>query len=87
MNRITTIVAALALCAGCAHNHTDDHWGESQRTLSAQQIQNPEASDEKTPVVGMGSSSAVQVTANYHARQREQAHDDHSESLLELIQD
>ena len=87
MKRAIIVAAVLAMGAGCAHSHVDEHWGESQRTLSAQQIQNPEAGDVRTPVDGMGSSTADNVVANYHERQRNQAHEAKNDTLLDLIED
>jgi hypothetical protein len=89
MRRSTIAIAALAslgLGAGCATDgHVDEHWGESQRTLAAQQVEHPEASDEVRPVVGLGSATADHVTENDHERQSEQFRKDEQTSLLELI--
>jgi hypothetical protein len=82
-------VVLAALSAGCAsadkYSHTEDHWGESYRTLKAQQIANPEAGKEVRTVEGMNSSTARDVSATYHSRQAEQPTVQNDDSLLSLI--
>jgi hypothetical protein len=76
----------LGLSAGCAqHSHVDEHWGESYRTLKAQQIANPDAGNEVRPVEGMSSTTARDVSATYHTRQAEQPQTKSNESLLEIL--
>jgi hypothetical protein len=80
----TLILAGLA--AGCAnHSHVDDHFGESYRTLKAQQIANPDAGNEVRTVEGMSSATARDVTATYHSRQAEQPQVQNDDSLLDII--
>ena len=87
MTRIHRIALAAALAAGlgtgCAqHSHVDDHWGESYRTLTAQQIENPDAGNDPKPVEGMNSTTAPDVTATYHSRQAEQSKPPENRSVL-----
>lgn len=89
MKNFTLVAATLlvaALSAGCAqHSHIEDHWGESQRTLKAQQIANPDAGKEVKVVEGMNSATARDVTATYHSRQAEQPTVREDSTLLDII--
>jgi hypothetical protein len=68
--RIAPLALGLALAAGgCATpSHVDDHFGESQRTLKAQMIANPDAGKDERPVAGLGASEAGQVIVNRQER-------------------
>jgi hypothetical protein len=83
------LVILTGLSVGCAsadtYSHTEDHFGESQRTLKAQQIANPDAGNEVRPVRGMNSATARDVTATYHFRQAEQIETQDDGSLLDGI--
>lgn len=72
MLRIQGLILCVALAAttGCVNpvRHVDENFGDSQRTLTAQQVANPEASDELRTVDGMAGTSADDVTVNYHER-------------------
>lgn len=89
--RIASCLVLLAgLSVGCSaanHSHVEDHWGESYRTLKAQQIANPDAGKELKTVEGMNSTTAAGVTATYHSRQTEQPQTQQDSTLLELIGD
>jgi hypothetical protein len=86
MKRITTTLALLLLLgSGCVHSHVEEHWGESYRTAKAQQVENPEASDELRPVEGIGATTADHVTGNYHERQQEQSTDRDRTTLFDTI--
>jgi hypothetical protein len=77
-NRHAAVIAAISLgffgtaCVAANHSHVEDHWGESYRSLMAQQIQNPDAGKETKTVEGMNSTTAAGVTETYHSRQAEQ---------------
>ena len=84
ISRLALVLAGLSLgCAG--HSHVDDHWGESHRTLKAQQIANPDAGNEVRPVEGMAATTARDVSATYHVRQAEQPQNPPDRSLFELL--
>lgn len=88
--RLASCLALLAgLSAGCAsadaYSHTEDHFGESQRMLKAQQIANPHAGREARPVRGMSSFTARDVTETYHFRQAEQVNTTDGGSLIDGI--
>lgn len=80
------LLAALATgCSAANHSHVEDHWGESYRTLKAQQIANPNAGQDPKPVEGMNSTTARDVTATYHSRQAEQPVTRENTTLLDLV--
>lgn len=94
-HRIAGLALALALggglgTAGCSaanHSHVEDHWGESYRSLKAQQIANPDAGKETKTVEGMNSTTAADVSATYHFRQAEQPLTRETPSQLETLGD
>jgi hypothetical protein len=77
MKRHTIFAAAAlaaALGAGCAHrSHVKEHYGESVRTLRAQQIAHPEAGQRERQVEGLPAETADHVTSGYHERQAQAA--------------
>jgi hypothetical protein len=76
----------VGLGLGCANrSHVSDHWGESYRTLKAQQIANPDAGQEVQVVEGMSSTTARDVSATYHTRQAEQPQTRQDSSLIEIL--
>lgn len=85
MTRILLTAALLALTGtACASSHVNEHFGESHRTLTAQQIENPEAGGSE-PVYGVGATTADQATATYHRRQTEQASEPARETLFDYV--
>lgn len=78
------VLAGLGM--GCANrSHVNEHWGESYRTLKAQQIANPDAGQEVQVVEGMSSTTARDVTTTYHSRQAEQPQTRENTSLVEIL--
>jgi hypothetical protein len=58
-----------AVCTlGCA-NYDGLVKGKDVAVVSERQIQNPERSEERTPVEGLGPTTAPDVAGNYHANQ------------------
>jgi hypothetical protein len=91
-NRSAAVIAATLVglfgtaCVAANHSHVEDHWGESYRTLMAQQIQNPDAGKETKTVEGMNSTTAAGVTETYHSRQAEQPMTAEPQTQLDDIQ-
>jgi hypothetical protein len=72
-------------CVAANHSHVEDHWGESYRTLMAQQIANPDAGKSEKPVEGMNSTTAADVTETYHFRQSEQPRTTETQTQLDDV--
>jgi hypothetical protein len=69
--KLVAIVAGVigaTLALGCARYDgiTD---GAAVAAADSRQTQNPERSEERTPVEGIGATTAADVTTNYHANQ------------------
>ena len=63
---LTTLGGLSALgCAGYDYMAK----GEDVAAAAERQIQNPERSEERTPVEGIGATTAADVATNYHANQ------------------
>ncbi|MCP5060213.1 MAG: hypothetical protein GY937_26230 [bacterium] len=67
LRQLAMLGLACGLSVGCA-SHLDQHWGESYRTLTQNQIANPEAGSDAAPVEGLSATSADHVTTSYHER-------------------
>ena len=66
-----TLVAAVigaAVVTGCAR-YDGIAKGDAIAAVDKRQIQNPERSEERTPVEGIGATTAADVITNYHANQ------------------
>jgi hypothetical protein len=67
--RVALLAALGGLWAlGCA-NYDGLAKGEDVAAATERQVQNPERSEERTPVEGIGATTAADVTTNYHANQ------------------
>ena len=84
------LVAALGglWTLGCA-NYDNFAKGEDLDAATARQVQNPERSEERTPVEGIGATTAADVTTNYHTNQstetqREVQKQQREDSLVEI---
>jgi len=64
----TALVAGLVL-AGCASHAVRDNFGLASSESRERQIQNPEQSEVRNPVDGLGATTAADVVKNYHANQ------------------
>ena len=53
---------------GCAH-YDELAKGKDVAAADQRQVQNPERSEERTPVEGIGATTAADVTTNYHTNQ------------------
>ncbi|MAE97241.1 MAG: hypothetical protein CL910_21530 [Deltaproteobacteria bacterium] len=67
LRNLAALLLLGGLSAGCA-SHVDRHWGESYRTLTRNQIENPDAGADPSPVEGLSATSADHVTTSYHER-------------------
>lgn len=71
-----TVVAAGVICAtvalGCA-NYDGIAKGDTVAAAETRQVQNPERSEERASVEGIGATTAADVTTNYHTNQTTQA--------------
>ncbi|HVH07579.1 MAG TPA: hypothetical protein VNE71_16425 [Myxococcota bacterium] len=93
MTRRTLVTPILAVCLGFSasacvaanHSHVEDHWGESYRSLMAQQVANPDAGKETKSVEGMNSTTAADVTETYHYRQSEQPRTTETQTQLDDV--
>jgi len=47
-----------------------DNFGTAKKQLQERQTQNPEQSETRNPVNGMGAATAAEVTENYHRNQK-----------------
>ena len=73
--RVTVLCAALlgvGWTLGCAR-YDEFAKGKDMREIAQRQVQNPERSEERTPVEGIGATTAADVTTNYHTNQSTQA--------------
>lgn len=66
---VWTLGLGLAAAVGCAHDHVEEHFGESYHALTEQMIANPDAGEDTRPVEGLNANDAAHVTANYHERE------------------
>ncbi len=57
----------------CSPNLVADNYGSAYQKSRERQTQNPEASEARTPVVGMGAATAAEVVENYHRNQKTSA--------------
>jgi hypothetical protein len=70
--------AALLLGTGCClrgigRSEVEERMGEATRAAAARQIQSPERSENRTPVDGVGATTAADVIRNYHENQTTEA--------------
>ena len=70
MGRWTIVVGVIGatLALGCA-SYDGIADGSSVAASDTRQVQNPERSEERTPVEGIGATTAADVTTNYHTNQ------------------
>lgn len=73
--RWTIVVAGVigaTVALGCA-NYDGIAEGGAVEAADQRQVQNPERSEERTPVEGIGATTAAEVVENYHANQKIEA--------------
>jgi len=69
-----------ASLGACAPSLVDENFGSAQREARARQTQNPERSETRNPVSGMGAATAAEVVENYHRNQKTSAQQSQQES-------
>ena len=64
---VAGVIGATA-ALGCA-NYDGIADGAAVQAADRRQVQNPERSEERTPVEGVGATTAADITTNYHTNQ------------------
>lgn len=71
---VATFCALTTLILGggvsCAPATVAENYGRATSEAAARQIQNPESSETRNPVDGLGATTAAEVIQNYHENQK-----------------
>jgi hypothetical protein len=75
---VAVTCASLLLVTGCffrgaRRSQVEEQMGDAHRSVMARQIENPERSENRTPVDGLGATTAADVLRNYHENQTTEA--------------
>jgi hypothetical protein len=70
---VATLASLLMACAGSGSEPAqarEQQMGDALRLAVKRQIENPERSETRTPVEGLGATTAADVVTNYHENQK-----------------